>query len=202
MPSFIDHDQFVQTSYTNFHGAGFPGQFFRETDAWNRELQSFAVDTDVFVFAGRLVVQAVAQVDDGSLPLLKPFSVKPLDGTETDATTFAGLVYRPFSGTLNDSSENNERKAGFAEKMIAPLVPFGKGVQLHVRQLPNLTVVFDDAVYVARSDGVGVTNDLFTGEFTNDDDSGSAELILVPNARWYISKTATVDDQDGVIEFN
>lgn len=197
MPSFINSDPFVQTSYTNFHGAGFPGQFFRATDAWNRELQSFAVDTDAFVFCGRLVVQAVAQTDDGSLPLLKPFSVKPVVGDETDATTFAGIVYRPFSGALNET-ENNERKAGFAEKMVVSIVPFGKGIQLHVRQAPGLSVAFGDLVYVAREDIAGPPQ-LFPGEFTN---VVATEKILVPGARWYISKDATEDDQDGVIEFN
>jgi hypothetical protein len=198
MPSFINSDPYVQVEYTNFHGAGFPGQFFRATDAWNRELQSFAVDTDAFIFCGRLVVQAVAQTDDGSLPLLKPFSVKPVVGDEIDASTFAGIVYRPFSGALNDSSEDNERKAGFAEKMVSSIVPFGKGIQLHVRQAPGLSVAFGDDVYVAIADIAGPPQ-LFPGEFTN---AAGVNLIQVPNARWYVSKDATDVDQDGVIEFN
>lgn len=194
--SFINSSANVQVEYTNFHGGGFPGQFFRETDAWNRQLQSFAIDTDAFVYCGRLVVQAVAQSDDGSLPLLKPYSIKMPVGDETDASTFAGVMYRPFSGALNQE-EDGELKAGFAEKMVQSVVPFGKGVQLHVRQAPGLTVAYGDAVYVAIADIAG-TPKLFPGEFTN---ATGTDLILLPNAQWYVGKTATDVDQDGVIEF-
>lgn len=204
--SFINSVPFVQNEYPDYHGRGYPGQFFRLTDAWNDMIESFPVEADTstvtqFVYCGRIVVQSTAQdATDGTLPVSAPFSVRAPIATDLTAAGFAGVVLRSFIGNVNSSAEEGQRKAGFPEKTIAPIVPFGKGIILLVRLAPGLSVTYGDDVYAATTNIAGPPT-LYPGEFSNAD-GGNPNLVQVPNAIWYTTKTGTQIDQIGAIQFN
>ncbi len=204
--SFINSSPYVQLDYPDFHGAGYPGQYFQMTDAWNNVIKSYPVGSgtndDAFIFCGRMIMQDIAQSDataglEGTLPTNAPFSVRALTATDTTASEYLGVVLRSFVGNVNNADEDGQRKAGFPEKTIAPIVPLGKGVILLVRQAAGLSVTYGDTVYVATDTIVGPPN-YFPGEFAK---AAGTNLVLVPNAIWYTTKTATDIDQIGAIEF-
>lgn len=196
---FINSATQVQLEYPDFHGRGFPGQYFRESDSWNYKSESFPVDTGDGIFCGRLVVQAVAQSDavtglEGTLPTNAPFSVRSLIITDTTTSLYVGLVLRSFVGNLNLTTEGDVRKAGFAEKSIAPIVPLGSDAIIIVRQEPGLSVTHGDDVYVATDP----TNDanINPGEFSN---AAGTNLVLIPGAIWWETKNATDIDAVGSV---
>ncbi len=199
---FIQSVPFVQKEYPDYHGGGLPGQYFELKDAWNNVAESFPVEADTstteqFIYCGRLVVRGTVQDNsDGTLPTNKPFSVRAPISTDTDSANYVGVTLRSMVGNLNSAAEG-DRKAGFPEKTFAPIIPLGKGVKLWVRQASGLSVTFGDDVYVALADVTTPVN-LFPGEFTN---AAGTNLVQVPNAIWYTTKTATDVDQIGVIQF-
>lgn len=198
MASTFGNQPFVQNSYTDNWTRGYPGQIVSAQTYLAAGLETYAAEEDIIM--GRGVVQGEPQFQEASssFPFVAtaPFAVKNPTAS-TVAADLVGVAVRPYVTTTNLLDENDIQVAGYPAKDFAAILPFGSGQQIFVEMAVGLTVTVGQAVYIA----IALPNDptINIGEFTNDD-AGTTGLLLVPNAVWWINKTATTNDTIGVIK--
>lgn len=198
---------FVQTTFPDQVGLGFPGQIFSGSDAsYNNVTQSFA--NEGIVFCGRAVSRATDQdFTNNDVAMIQPFTVEIVQ-TGTLVAELVGIVTRPFTLTQNfqdtvatQAVPDGKNKAGFGDKVIVPVLRFGSKQRIIVTQATSLGAVsFGDPVFV-MIDPANSFN-LAVGEFSNAITANAAHSLLVPNAIWWLPKGPTDDALDpvGVIE--
>jgi len=191
---------FVQLNFTDQPGIGYPGQQYRASPVSASAVLSFPAGEGP-VFCGRMVAIGTAIDYSNNEAFNKvPYSIRLLTSSD-DATALVGVVTRPFQATQNfvDPDPNSgEDKAGFGEKDQVPVVEVGSKEKIIVRQDPGLGAVTQGtAVYVAIEDSTTNAAAISIGEFGNAAGTG---MLLVPNAIWYLTKTATSNDAVNVIQ--
>lgn len=197
MSSTFGNLSFVQNTYTDNWTRGFPGQVSDMQTMIGFGLETYPNEVEIVM--GRGVVRDVSQFQN--TPSSTPFvSVAPFSVTNPDPSTVAadlvGVAVRPFLTTTN-IDESGTFLAGYPEKGFVAVLPFGSAHTIFVRIPGGFEVVVGQAVYIA----INGTNDaaISIGEFSTDF-AGTTGLLLVPNAQWWINKTATPDDSVGVIK--
>jgi hypothetical protein len=187
---------FVQTIFPDQVGGGFPGIIFSGPDAsYNNVTRSFA--NEGVVFCGRAVTKLTNQdFSNNDNPLFEPYTVENPKDTSV-VSDLVGVVTRPTFGVTQNfqdtvttqATPDGEDKAGFGDRQVSPLIMFGSKVRVWVRQDASISdVTHGDPVYV-MIDPANSFN-LAVGEFARAEPANAAHGLLVPNAIWYLSKTA------------
>lgn len=191
---------FVQNAYNDQYGLGFPGTIFSAQDAGTNN-KVLGYSAEFTVFCGRGVVKRTAQnFTNNDVANLQPFTIMPPTPTSV-AGDLVGVVVRPYTVTQNHLDIALAKKiAGFGATDVAPILSFGSGQRIIVRQDALLgNVTHGDPVYIA----VDTANSLNLefGEFANQADVAPANTVLVPNAIWYLTKdTSTAVDDVNIIQ--
>lgn len=186
-----DARPFVQASFNDQPGFGFPGQLESGMAYVNNVTER--PSTETIVFCGRGVAEKTVQNFDGNPPAnTAPFTIAAVEAGTTVELLF-GIVERPFTATQSFEDVDTISKAGFGAKNVVPVIPFGSKQRVLVVQDPILgAVTRRDPVYIM----IDAANNfgLQLGEFANAAPATPAHALLVPNAIWYRSKTATASD--------
>jgi hypothetical protein len=191
---------FVQSDFNDQPGYGFPGQLQNASEFYNNKIMGYSTESQLF--CGRAVRQKTIQTfTTNNVQNVAPFTIDVVT-TGIIASAIPGVVVRPFIGSQSYTDTDGAYKAGFGAKTVVPILPFGSGQRIIVRQAPGVgTINFGDPVYVALS----ASNDfgLLVGEFGNALDAvdNDGYMLLIPNAIWVLKKaTSTSSDQINVIE--
>lgn len=191
---------YVQNAFNDQPGYAFPGQLVDAQQYFNNKIVGYS--TEAQLFCGRAVRQKTIQTfTTNNVQNTQPFTIDVVT-TGIAATAIPGVVVRPFTGSQSYTDTDGAYKAGFGAKTVVPVLPFGCGQRIFVRQAPDVGAInFGDPVYVALS----ASNDfgLFLGEFGNalDEDDEDGFMLLIPNAVWVFKKGASSSsDQINAIE--
>ena len=193
MSSTFGKRPFVQNTYTDNFTRGYAGQLVSEQDYISNVLETFATEAPLFM--GRACAIGTIQTQDSNAPqvLTSPFTIITTQGV-VSAANLVGVVIRPYITTTNLVNEQGDDWAGHNAKEQAAVLPFGSDKRVLVSLKAGLAAVYNAAVYVA-TDATNPDN-INVGEFGV---TAGAGALLVPNAIWYETKTATVDDAIAVI---
>ena len=192
-----DSRPFVQIGFNDQPGFGLPGQLESGQSYINSATRSYS--TEATVFCGRGIVRETIQDFSGDFPAnIAPFTISVATPASI-VPELVGVVNRPFTAMESFEDVDTIFKAGWAAKNVVTVVPFGSKQRVYVTQAVALgAVIYGDPVYmmidVANSFGLQI------GEFANSDGGTPAHALLVPNAIWYRSKTATASDPINTIE--
>lgn len=196
----IGASPYVQLDFNDQPGYGYPGQLASANQFYNPKVMGYSAEAQVF--CGRAVLQKTIQnFTTNNVQNVAPFTIDVVS-TGVSASDLAGIVTRPFVGTQSYTDTDGEYKAGFGAKVVVPVLPFGSGERIYVRQAPGVGAInYGDPVYVALS----TSNDygLLLGEFGNSLDAVTNDgyMLLIPNAIWVLKKsTSTTNDEINIIE--
>ncbi len=197
MASTLSGVPFVQNEYTDNWTRLFPGQIVDAQTMLGVGLDTYANESAIVMGRGVQIGVNQTQNTPSQIPFVAtaPFSVDNVDPSTT-AADLIGVAVRPFVATTNiDVAGVNQ--AGYPAKDFIAVLPFGSQRQIGVRIPAGFTITVNSDVYIA----INPTNDpdIEVGEFS-DDSAGTTGLLLVPNAKWWINKTATTNDDVGVIK--
>lgn len=196
----IGASPYVQNTFNDQPGYGYPGQLAAMNQFYSPKVKSYS--TEGQLFCGRAVrIKTIQNFTTNNVQNVAPFTIDVLT-TGLVAANIPGIVTRPFVGTQSYEDTDGAFKAGFGAKTVVPVIPFGSGEQIYVRQAPGVGAInYGDPVYVALS----ATNDygLLLGEFGNAEDADDSNMLLIPNAVWVLKKsTSTTNDEINIIQLN
>lgn len=198
MASTLGNLSVVQNTYVNNPSRGYAGQLVSVTAATTTIITTNSVTEDIPM--GRGVVVGVQQFQEpsGNTPFTstQPFSVSLPDAGSV-AADLVGITVHQFITAQNvDDGSGSNQVAGYCARFKAAIVPFGSQLEVYVNIPDTFTVSQGDPVYIAIQVPNAAAIEL--GAFTNAADGGNT--LLVPNAQWWINKTATTDNTIGVIK--
>ena len=198
MASTLSSLPFVQNTYTDNWTRLYPGQVVDAQTMFGVGLDTYANEEAIVMGRGVRIGVDQTQNTPSQIPFVAtaPFSITNV-AVGTTATDLIGVAVRPFVTTTN-IDVNGVNQAGYPEKDFAAILPFGSRRTIGVRIPPGFTIAVNEDVYIAL-DATNDAGDIEVGEFANNS-GGVTGLLLVPNAKWWINKTATTDDDIGVIK--
>jgi hypothetical protein len=198
MTSTFPSVNYVQTTFYDNIGRGYPGQLVNAISVYSDQIKSYPAET--ILFMGRAVAIGTA-IDQSSTTLPSqfnaPYTVTNVDGV-ADNALILGVALRPLVPNNFEFNDAGNEEAAYRINDMAAVVLTGSKHQVWVKLPVGQTVASGDAVYTA----VSSTNDpgIEVGEYSNDS-AGTTGLLLVPNATWVETFTSVLENTTTKIQF-